>query len=239
MTSTSVHQKFSGLLIVIGSLVFVCGGAFHPRINSSLGALGSTEFFQNFYMHIAHHGSWRLIHGMILAGPVLWLLGIGSLWSGRSGWTRMATTAMTLAATAWAVTFVFDGFVAPDIVRWLTPETGWHVLAVNQDVVIRLGLVSWLMLGFAMITGSVGILVSNRSGSARMLAWLGISLGAWPFIAWATGIFLPGPFTSPYWNATAVSTAFWFLVVGVFLLVSAPPQNGVEPVGEPPTTSRA
>ena len=57
MTSTSVHQKFSGLLIVIGSLVFVCGGAFHPRINSSLGALGSTEFFQNFYMHIAHHGS--------------------------------------------------------------------------------------------------------------------------------------------------------------------------------------
>ena len=43
----------------------------------------------------------------------------------------------------------------------------------------------------------------------------------------------PGPFTSPYWNATAISTAFWFLVVGVFLLVSAPPQNGVEPAGEP------
>jgi len=110
MTSTSVHQKFSGLLIVIGSLVFVCGGAIHPRINSSLGALGSTEFFQNFYMHIAHHGSWRLIHGMILVGPVLWLLGIGSLWSGRNGWTRMATTAMTLAATAW--TFL-SGFAVP------------------------------------------------------------------------------------------------------------------------------
>jgi len=58
MTSTSAHQKFSGLLMVIGSLVFVYGGAFHPRINSSLGALGSTEFFQNFYMHIAHHRSW-------------------------------------------------------------------------------------------------------------------------------------------------------------------------------------
>src|SRR5204863_3578149 len=53
-----------------------------------------------------------------------------------------------------------------------------------------------------------------------------------------TGIFLPGPFTSPYWNATAVSTAFWFLVVGVFLLVSAPPQNGVEPAGEPSTGAR-
>ena len=233
MTSSSVHQKFAGLLIVIGSLVFVCGGAFHPRINSSLGALGSVEFFQNFYMHIAHHSSWRLIHGMILAGPLMWLLGVGSFWSGRIGWTRMAMTAMTLAATAWAVTFVFDGFVAPDIVRWLTPETGWHVLAVNQDVVIRLGLISWLMLGFAMMTGSVGTLVSNRSRSARVLAWIGIPLGGWPFIAWVTGTFLPGPFTSRYWNATAVSTAFWFLSVGVFLLVSAPLQNGVETAGEP------
>src|ERR1700738_2838841 len=100
MTSASAHQKFFGLLIVIGSLVFVCGGAFHPRINSSLGALGSTEFFQNFYMHIAHHGSWRLIHGMILAGPVLWLLGIGSLWSGRSGWARVGGARTKGAPTA-------------------------------------------------------------------------------------------------------------------------------------------
>src|SRR2546426_11283511 len=137
MTSTSVHQKFSGLLIVIGSLVFVCGGAFHPRINSSLGALGSTEFFQNFYMHIAHHGSWRLIHGMILAGPVLGVLGIGSLWGGRSGWARGAATAMTPPPTAWAGTFVFDGFVAPDIVRLVAPETGWDRLPVYQECVIR------------------------------------------------------------------------------------------------------
>ena len=112
MTSTSVHQKFSGFLIVIGSLVFVCGGAFHPRINSSLGTLGSSEFFQNFYMHIAHHRSWELIHGLILAGPLLWLMGMGSFWSDRNGWTRMATTAMTFAATMWAVAFVFDGFAS-------------------------------------------------------------------------------------------------------------------------------
>jgi hypothetical protein len=45
----------------------------------------------------------------------------------------------------------------------------WHVLAVNQDVVIRLGLVSWL--GFSMIAGGVGILVSSRSRGAEVLAW--------------------------------------------------------------------
>jgi len=231
MTSTSAHQKFSGLLIVIGSVVFVYGGALHPKINSSLGALGSSEFFKNFYMHIAHHGSWELIHAMILAGPLMWLLGVGSFWSDRSGWTRMANTAMTLAATVWAVTFVFDGFVAPSIVRWLTPETGLYQLAVNQVVVIRLGLVSWLMLGFSMIAGSVGILVSSRSRSAKVLAWVGTSLGAWSFIAWATGTFIPGPFTSRYWNVTAVSTAFWFLAVGVFLLVSVAPQCAMESEG--------
>ena len=231
MTSTSAHQKFSGFLIVIGSLVFVSGGAFHPKINSSLGALGSSEFFQNFYIHIAHHGSWERIHGMILAGPLLWLVGVGAFWSERSGWTRMAKTAITLAATVWAVTFVFDGFVAPNIVRRMTPETGLYQLAVNQDAVIRLGLVSWLALGFAMIAGSVGTLLSCRSGGAKVLAWIGIPLGAWPFTAWATGTFLPGPFTSRYWNVSAVSAAFWFLAVGVFLLVSAAPQNGMESQG--------
>jgi hypothetical protein len=168
---------------------------------------------------------------MILAGPLLWLLGVGSFWSDRSGWTRMANTAMTLAATVWAVTFVFDGFVAPDIVRWMTPETGLYQLEVNQDAVIRLGLISWLMLGFAMVAGSVGTLVSSRSRNAKVLAWIGIPLGAWPFIAWATGTFLPGPFTSRYWNVSAVSAAFWFLAVGVFLLVSVAPENGIEVEG--------
>ena len=225
MTSTSVHQKLSGLLIVIGSVVFVYGGSFHPKINSSMGVLGSQEFFQNFYMHIAHHSSWEFIHGLILAGPVLWLLGVGSLWSDRSGWTRMAMTAMTLATTAWAVAFVFDGFVAPNIVRWLTPETGWSTLAVNQAIVIRMGLVAWVMLGFSMIAGGVGVLVSHRSRSARVLAWIGIALGAWAFIAWGTGTFLPGPFTSRYWNATAASTAAWFLAVGIVLMVTAPQED--------------
>jgi len=86
-----------------------------------------------------------------------------------------------------------------------------------------MGLVSWLMLGFSMMAGGIGTLVSSRSRGAKVLAWIGILLGMWPLIAWATGAFLPGPFTSQYWNATAVSTAFWFFVGGVFLMISAAP----------------
>src|SRR3954469_3102019 len=151
MTSTSVHRKFSGVLILGGSLVFVYGGAFHPHINSSIGVLGSAEFFENFRMKIAHHDSWEQIHGMILAGPLLWLMGVRTFWTDRNGWTRMAVTALTLAATVWSVAFVFDGFVAPYIVRSLAPESGRDLLAVNQNVVIRLGLISWLAMGFSMI----------------------------------------------------------------------------------------
>jgi len=229
MTSSSVHRKFSGLLIVVGSLVFVYGGAFHPHINSSIGVLGSAEFFDNFRMKIAHHGSWEQIHAMILAGPLLWLMGVRAYWNDGNGWSRMAATAMTLGAAVWSVAFVFDGFVAPYIVHWLTPAAGRDLLAVNQNAVIRLGLVSWLTVGFSMIAGSAGKLVSdgsaNRSRSSLVLAWTGIGLGLWAFIAWATGIFLPGPFTSPYWNVSAVSVACWFLIVGVFLLLGTQPEE--------------
>ena len=220
MTNDSVHQRISGLIVAAGSLLFVYGGAFHPKINSSLGAIGSPEFFDNFFMHIAHHSSWEFIHGLILAGPLMWFMGMAAFWKGESGWGQMARTAMSLAATAWAVTFVFDGFVAPGIVRWHTPEAGRYLLADNQTVVIRLGLVSWLMLGAAMICGGLQALVLKASRSTRVLAWLGIALGLWSFLAWAIGWFRPGPFTSPYWNITAVSTAAWFLAVGVLLLVS-------------------
>jgi hypothetical protein len=128
---------------------------------------------------------------------------------------------MTLAATAWAAAFVIDGFVTPAIVRWLAPETGWYILAVNQEAVIRLGLVSWLTLGFSLITGNLAILLSDRSRSAKGLAWFGVAPGVWPFVAWVTETFLPGPFTSRYRNATAAGTAFWFLAIGVSLLFSA------------------
>ena len=224
--------------MVIGSLLFVYGGALHPHINSSIGTLGSAEFFENFRMKILHHGSWERIHAMILAGPLLWLIGVRSFWDDRHGWTRTAVTAMTLAATIWSVAFVFDGFVASYIVRSLPGDAGRNALAVNQNVVIRLGLISWLALGFSMIAGGVGILASeNRSRTSSTLSWIGIALGLWAFIAWITGLFLPGPFTSPYWNVTAVSVAFWFLAVGVFVFVSTrevavagglePPTNGL------------
>ena len=219
MRSNRLHEIFSGLLLIAGSLIFLGGGAFHPKINSSLGMMGSEEFFTNFYMHIAHHQSWELIHGMILAGPLLWLLGVASRWNERSGWMQLAKAALTVAAAAWAVVFVFDGFVAPFIVRSLSLQDGRMPLAVNQTAVIRLGLVAWLMLSVGMISGSIGML-AEQSRFVRILSVIGLLLGSWPFVAWITGSFVPGPFTSRYWNPTAILTAFWFAALGVSLLIA-------------------
>ena len=38
-----------------------------------------------------------MLHAMIMAGPLLWLVGMRAFWNERSGWTRMAITGMTLA----------------------------------------------------------------------------------------------------------------------------------------------
>jgi hypothetical protein len=95
-----------------------------------------------------------------------------------------------------------------------------------------MGLVSWLMLGFSMTAGGIGMLVSGCYRGAKVLAWTGILLGVWPLIALVTGAFLPGPFTSRYWNATAVSTASWFLAVGIFLMISAPPLDDCSELAE-------
>src|SRR5207248_10690345 len=122
------------------------------------------------------------------------------LWANRNSWWDTARSAMALAATTWAVVFVFDGFAAPYIVKTVPAELGHTLLAINQQVVIRLGLVSWLVLAVAMLAGSIGWLVERASRTAKTIAAIGIILGVWPFIAWATGSFLPGPFTSRLWN---------------------------------------
>jgi len=98
-----------------------------PEDQFVAGSDGSAEFFNNFYMHIQHHQSWELIHGFIMAGPILVALGMGVLWTKSQWLDGDARTAMTLAAATWAVVFVFDGFVAPYIVRVGDGGIGTHV----------------------------------------------------------------------------------------------------------------
>jgi hypothetical protein len=224
----------SGALLMIGGVLFVWGGSQHPPTGTNLGAIGSEEFFLNFARHIVQHPAWERIHIAILVGPLCWAVGgiglclaLRDLGESRFGTLGAATLAM--GATAWAVTFVFDGFVALRIAQAMLASrpndmpsiaTAFHA---NQVVVIRLGLVSLVLIGWGMAALGGSILASTMG--SRTLRWLlgasGLLLGAWPTIAWAAGVFEPGPFVSRLWVPTALLTAAWFVSAGVVTIAHA------------------
>lgn len=215
-------------LLMTGVIAFLWGGAQHPATDASLGPLGTPEYFRAFASHVAGHEGWRAIHAGILAGPVLWALGAVGLARRFSpatepGWSALGLMSLGLGAVAWAVVFVLDGFVAP-LQAAAVMEAGSSLDAVlafrsNQEVVIRLGLVSWLLIGFGIAAMSTGAWVSKDRGLVRLvLAPIGFVVGLWPLVAWAAGPFRPGPFTSELWTPTALMTSAWFLVASFALL---------------------
>ena len=219
-----------GALLALGAALFLWGGSQHPATGTNLGAIGSEEFFLNFARHIVQHPAWERIHVGILAGPVCWALGgVGVCLAlrdlGETRFSILGAAALAMGATTWAVTFVFDGFVALRLAQAMLASrpgemapiaTGFHA---NQVVVIRLGMVSLILIGWGMAAFGAGLFAARLR--SRPLQWIfgvsGLALGAWPTIAWAARFFDPGPFVSPLWAPTALLTAAWFLAVGILL----------------------
>ncbi len=220
----------SGLLLLVGGVLFLWGGSQHPPINASLGV--GEEFFRHFVEHVLQTKNWQAIHAGILAGPLCWALGAVGLRDalrrvGEPQWSTLAVVALVLGSMAWTVTFVFDGFVAPYYAQMIsqTPDpSSARVLlsgfAANQIVVIRMGLVSWLLIGAAMACFAISILSTPifRRGLNLVLGLTGLVLGIWPMIAWLSGTFSPGPFISRWWILTALTAALWFMTIGVLLM---------------------
>jgi hypothetical protein len=223
-----------GALLVAGGVVFAWGGSLHPPTDSSLGTVGSEEYFANFIRHIVQHGSWERIHAGILAGPLCWALGgvgvaLAMRQRGEAYFSTLGAVALAMGATAWAVAFVFDGFAALRYAQAIEANRSAGATGIlaafeaNQVIVIRLGLVGWLLIGGGMAAfGSSIIAVKLRF---RVVQWVlggaGVLLGLWPTVAWITGIFEPGPFTSRWWIPTAVLTTAWFVSMGVVVLALA------------------
>jgi hypothetical protein len=225
-----LYDVSSGLLFIAGTLVFLNGGRQHPRIDSSLGLPGSVEYFRNFASHVLHHHDWEGIHAQILAGPVLWALGGVALAerrrrAGESRWSGLGSTALLLGAGCWIVAFIFDGFVAPQIARALAADEGplspayLSEFAANAAMVIRAGLVSWLLIGLSAAAFGASLAVERKAGMLqRVVGWVGIPLGLASIAAWLSGSFIPGPFTSPLWTPIAIATGLWFLLAGIWVM---------------------
>ena len=237
---TRLAAWLSATLLPLGSVLFIAGGAHHPKAATAFGTVGTPEFYRTFAAHIHNQANWIPIHALILIGPLLWALGAPrrvDTPSDASSATdatpsraieRLASRALVLGASLWAVVFVMDGFVAPQVAHLVASAAPADVAATlavfrsNQAMVISLGLVSWLLIGIGMALFGTASLVRDRFATIRgALGVAGILVGLWPVYATVTGEFNPGPFTSGLWNVTALSSAVWFAAFGLSTLTRA------------------
>jgi hypothetical protein len=216
----------SGILLILGGALFLAGGAQHPRINSSLGTLGSEQFYAGFAAH-AQMAHWGSIHNLILVGPVLWALAAPGMAvvlprTGAQLW-RVACMAFGIGATAWAVAFAMDGFNAPAFSQAIATAADAATLrdklfefSISSRLVAYLGRVSWTMMTLAFALFGAGLMLTPRTTTWRkILGAGGIVLGLWTIFELVIGDFTPGPFTSRWWNRTALVTGIWVIAFGV------------------------
>ena len=225
MQRIRVEAWLPALLLVGGSLVFLGAGRHHPIIDATLGPAGSDEYFRAFAAQMLHMPNWESIHLGILVGPLLWTLGaagIARLLAAKAiSLADVGKTALMLGAGLWAIAFVLDGYVGPRLAQAISAAgVGADALAIrtfatNQYMMARLGMLSIVLIGAAILFLSGAMLLGARLRSWQAaVGGLGLLIGGWPLIAAVRGEFWPGPFTSPYWSLTALSLGLWFLLLG-------------------------
>jgi hypothetical protein len=220
----------AGVLLVLGSVAFLNGGRHHPLITAALGPIGSEQFFHGFAQHVAMTPHWEAFHTWILIGPVLWALSAPAVEAflprGAPQIWLITRSAFGIGAVLWIIAFILDGYVAPiyarEIVSPTNPEIGRTALfmfKISALTMAKLGLVGLLLFGLSFAAYGVGLVSGARSAPWRMiLGALGIVVGLWPMVAFAIGEFTPGPFTSPYWTATAIALGVWAALLGGTLI---------------------
>src|SRR5688572_1350607 len=177
LRSAPLTAWLSAILLPLGSVLFTVGGAHHPRASSAFGTVGTPDFYRTFAEHIHVQANWIPIHALILAGPLLWALGAPRRGDGSSDQSdepdrsaahvadTLASRALVLGASLWAVVFVADGFVAPQVAHLVASATSADlpstltVFRSNQVMVISLGLVSWILIGMAIALFGTATLV--------------------------------------------------------------------------------
>jgi len=224
---TTRPALLSGILFILGAILLLAGGRGHPSINSTLGAMGSVQFYQAFADHVRSAPHWEAIHDMILIGPVLWALAASGVHTvlPRSGdplWA-VARTAFILGASAWVVAFGLDGHNARAYADAIATAADPASLAdktfqfsLSTRLVGYFGRLGWMLVSLPFAAYGAGLLLGAGSLVWRkVLGAAGVLLGSWMLYELLSGAFTPAPFTSQYWRYTAVATGAWVTAFGV------------------------
>jgi len=236
--SERAYFVFSGLLMIVGSILSANGGQQHPMISSKMGTLGSDSFYHHFAQLIASDPNWEPVHAQILAAPVLWVLGGLGLAAlaraaGESRWSTLGLLSTAMGAVLWVVMYIFDGFVADRTAAWMLKGDPSQMpvytatFVSGQWVAIRTSFVAWLLISFGLMALSIAMGALARKGAGRgrwlaaVLVVFGLLLAAASFVASATGAFLPGPMVSQYYVPILIGTQFWYIIAGLFVIYRA------------------
>lgn len=242
-TSAAVATRFSaltarpallsGALFILGSILFLAGGRSHPSIGSTLGAMGSVEFYQAFADHVRSAPHWEAIHDLILIGPVLWALAASGVHAvlprGGDPLWAVARTSVTLGAAAWVVAFALDGHNArayADAIATAIDPASLADKAFQFSLSTRLvgyfGRLGWMLVSLPFAAYGAGLFLTARASMwRRILGGAGVLLGIWMLFELVTGDFTPAPFTSQYWKYTALATGVWVIAFGVTISFGA------------------
>lgn len=215
-----------GVLFVLGSILFLAGGKSHPMIDSSLGAMGSVEFYQSFATHVRAAPHWEAIHDLILIGPVLWALAASGVHAAlpRAGdalW-GVARTSVALGASAWVVAFALDGHNARAYADAIAAATDPATLtdrafqfSISTRLVGYFGRLGWMLMSLPFAAYGAGLLLeAGATVWRRVLGAAGALVGGWMLFELLRGDFTPAPFTSHYWRYTALAAGIWSIAFG-------------------------
>ena len=224
---TSRPALLSGVLFILGTVLFLAGGKSHPSINSSLGVMGSVQFYQAFAEHVRSAPHWEAIHDLILIGPVLWALAASGvhvvLPRGGDPLWAVARTSVVLGAAAWVVAFALDGHNARAYADAIATAVDPAALAdkafqfsISTRLVGYFGRLGWMLVSLPFAAYGAGMLLgAGASLWRKILGAAGVLLGLWMLFELVTGSFTPAPFTSQYWRYTALATGTWVIAFGV------------------------
>jgi hypothetical protein len=130
-----------------------------------------------------------------------------------------------MGGALWALAFVLDGLVGPRYARVVAAAgvgadaTALAAFGANAFTMARIGLISFSLIAVAALAFGAALLFDARRSPWRGFVGItGLLVGGWPLVAAVSGDYYPGPFTSVYWTATAISFGIWYLLLGTALL---------------------
>lgn len=197
--------KVVGGLLAVGAVVFAAGILLHPPEVADPAAQQAIV--------AAQAGAWAAAHGLVTLGAVaLAVASLVALTSARQGRGPLGQAGWALLAVSLVLFLPVPAIEATVAVATATGGDG-AAFALLQTVVFGLlTTLPFLFLGVAMV--GAGEARATGSGVPRVLAWLGVAIGALAFLVAAGALWAGNAAAAGLFNPVALLGLLWLVGYG-------------------------